>query len=111
MGALELNDIKEVLLEKRILLVERLEKIESSKIRKEPLEADSSEQAQEIVNHEVVDALDDLEGVELANIDQALERIENGSYGSCLVCGESIAKARIKAIPFASCCINCAEES
>lgn len=111
MEAQELQGIKDVLLEKRNMLVERLEKIESSKVRKEPLEADSSEQAQEIVNHEVVDALDDLEGVELSQINQALERIENGSFGQCLECGEPISKARIKALPFASFCINCAKES
>lgn len=110
MEAQELNNIKSVLLEKRDLLVERLGKIESSKIRNEPLNADSSEQAQEIVNHEVVDALDDLEGVELVQIDQALARIENGSYGQCLDCGSKISSARIKALPFASYCIECAQE-
>jgi RNA polymerase-binding transcription factor DksA len=111
MEAQELKNIKDILIQKRSLLVERLEKIESSKVRKEPLNADSSEQAQEVVNHEVVDALDDLEGVELAMIDQALARIENGSYGQCLDCGEMISPSRIKAIPYASFCINCAKDS
>ena len=111
MEAQELKNFKNILIQKRSLLVERLEKIESSKVRNEPLNADSSEQAQEVVNHEVVDALDDLEGVELAMIDQALARIENGSYGQCLDCGEVISSSRIKAIPYAAFCINCAKDS
>jgi RNA polymerase-binding protein DksA len=99
---------KSILLEKREELIERLDKIESSKIREEPLEADSSEQAQEIVNHEVVDALDNMEGEELDKINQALSRIDNGSFGLCMECGESISEARLKAVPFACVCINCA---
>lgn len=111
MEALELKNMKSILLQKRDMLVERLGKIENSKVRDEPLDADSSEQAQEIVNDEVIDALDDLEGVELSKIQKALERIENGSYGQCLECGEPISKARLKAIPFASSCIHCAEDA
>ncbi len=105
---LQVEKFKGVLLEKREELLERLDKIESSKVRKEPLEADSSEQAQEIVNHEVVDALDNMEGEELDKINQALSRIDNGSFGVCMECGESISEARLKAVPFACVCINCA---
>ena len=111
MEAQHIVKFKNVLLEKRSLLAERLEKIEVSKFRKEPLNADSSEQAQEVVNHEVVDALDDLEGAELSRIDHALERIKNGSFGNCLNCGEEISLPRLEAIPFAQKCMNCANES
>lgn len=99
---------KGLLMAKRSQLLERLDKIEQSKVRDEPLNADSSEQAQELVNHEVVDALDDMEGQELDKINQALERIENGSYGVCVECGEEISDSRLKAVPFSSVCIHCA---
>ena len=43
-------------------------------------------------------------------IDQALERIEEGSYGDCLSCGSAIDEARLAAYPYAEDCIGCATE-
>jgi DnaK suppressor protein len=47
------------------------------------------------------------EGV-LEQIDAALKRIEDGSYGRCEECGHNIAKARLDAIPYAALCVRCA---
>ena len=44
----------------------------------------------------------------LIEIDEALERIENGTYGICEINGEPIPKARLEAIPWARYCITCA---
>ena len=43
----------------------------------------------------------------LYQIDEALKRIETGEYGICLMCGEKIAKQRLKAVPYAQYCIKC----
>jgi DnaK suppressor protein len=43
-------------------------------------------------------------------IDAALGRIEDGSYGECETCGVQIPKARLEAIPHAAQCIQCASE-
>ena len=40
-------------------------------------------------------------------IDEALKRVEDGTYGSCSQCGKSIPKTRLKAIPQADLCIEC----
>lgn len=40
-------------------------------------------------------------------IDRALSKIANGSYGICERCGETIVRARLKALPFASQCVAC----
>ena len=40
-------------------------------------------------------------------IDRALRRLEEGSYGQCNECGEPIAEARLKALPFAEMCVKC----
>ncbi len=40
-------------------------------------------------------------------IDRALAKIEQGTYGICEQCGEPIKKARLKALPYASLCISC----
>jgi RNA polymerase-binding protein DksA len=46
----------------------------------------------------------------LAEIDRALARIEDGSYGKCTRCGKDIAVERLEAIPYAEHCIDCARE-
>ena len=43
----------------------------------------------------------------ISEIDAALERIEDGSYGTCSNCGEEIPRARLEANPWASLCIDC----
>lgn len=43
----------------------------------------------------------------LKNVRAALERIDDESYGLCLRCEEPIAEKRLKAIPWASHCIDC----
>jgi RNA polymerase-binding protein DksA len=42
------------------------------------------------------------------DIDVALDRIEEGTYGVCMVNGEQIPKSRLEAIPWARCCVSCA---
>ena len=44
----------------------------------------------------------------LTEIDGALARIEDGTYGTCTKCGKEIAVARLEAHPWASLCIDCA---
>ena len=39
----------------------------------------------------------------------ALQRIEDGSYGTCLECGDEISAKRLKAVPWASYCVYCQE--
>jgi DnaK suppressor protein len=44
---------------------------------------------------------------ELADIEAALERIEEGRYGRCLKCGGPIGLQRLRAIPEARYCVSC----
>ena len=46
----------------------------------------------------------------LQAIEEALVRIEKGSYGICRDCGEPIAEARLQAIPWTRVCITCKEK-
>jgi DnaK suppressor protein len=43
----------------------------------------------------------------LALVDAALERLDGGSYGACLRCGNPIAPERLEALPWAAHCIAC----
>ena len=45
---------------------------------------------------------------EIASVQRALGRIEDGTYGTCVRCGEEIAPERLEARPEAALCISCA---
>ncbi|WP_456439189.1 TraR/DksA family transcriptional regulator [Caldithrix abyssi] len=46
----------------------------------------------------------------LNQIDQALERIENGTYGVCRVCGHEIDEKRLRAVPTTRICFDCKQK-
>ncbi len=48
-----------------------------------------------------------IEGSILAELDEALQRIENGSYGFCVICEEPIHPKRLEAIPYTKLCLEC----
>ena len=50
------------------------------------------------------------EGRYLYHIEQALSRIEDGSYGKCESCTKNIGIERLKALPYARLCIECKEK-
>ena len=52
----------------------------------------------------------DTEGETLDEIEAALERIEDGVYGSCNECNVRIPKMRLKTIPYTPYCVKCASE-
>jgi RNA polymerase-binding protein DksA len=88
-------------------MTERLERLTSDARRE--YNADSAEQAQERENDEVVDAIGIETRESVAQIRAALQRIEDGSYGECVACGEAISEKRLSARPEATHCINCAD--
>jgi RNA polymerase-binding transcription factor len=53
-------------------------------------------------------ALRERERTQLRQVEEALERLEAGTYGACRNCGRPIAKERLEAIPWAPTCIECA---
>jgi DnaK suppressor protein len=52
-------------------------------------------------------ALRDRATQQLELVDAALARLEAGTYGTCLRCGEPIAAGRLEALPWAAYCISC----
>jgi RNA polymerase-binding transcription factor len=43
----------------------------------------------------------------LAEVDRALEKVDEGTYGRCDNCGQPVASERLEAIPFATLCVTC----
>lgn len=46
----------------------------------------------------------------ISKVKEALERIDDGSYGVCELCGEDISDKRLEARPVTTCCIDCKKE-
>jgi DnaK suppressor protein len=46
----------------------------------------------------------------LAQVEAALRRLDNGSYGTCENCGRPINPERLEAIPYTAYCIDCASQ-
>ena len=89
-------------------LLKRAEVIEDD--LRHPLEADSSEQAIDLADDEMLIGVDDVLRAEITQIRQALGRIENGTYGTCSKCGSDIGRERLHVRPIATRCIKCASE-
>lgn len=72
------------------------------------LSADSGEQAIELENAEVLDELAREAIEELSKVNMALARHDAGKYGSCIACDQPIPDDRLRAIPWAVHCLQCA---
>lgn len=66
--------------------------------------------AQTNTERELEFALDAHESAELRLVEEALSRMEAGTYGVCVDCGTEIPPARLKAAPEAARCIPCQEK-
>jgi RNA polymerase-binding protein DksA len=63
--------------------------------------------ATETYDRELDYTLEENSGHVLAEIDAALKRIEEGTYGVCTNCGKEIPVERLEALPWATLCIDC----
>lgn len=74
----------------------------------QPANADFEERASERETDEVLEGLGHAGVQEIRMINAALARIADGTYGTCVACGEPISEERLKAVPHAPRCRNCA---
>lgn len=74
----------------------------------EPLNPDLSEQAVQLQDDGSLEGQAALISREIASVSRALLRIEHGSYGECVRCGDRIAPKRLEARPEAALCFACA---
>lgn len=76
---------------------------------RDPLEQDSAEQAAQLGNVAVVSALENEAVQQIAEIEAAISRLDAGTYGVCVSCGEPIGDGRLRVRPAATQCRDCAE--
>jgi DnaK suppressor protein len=89
-------------------LVDKLENLSDN--RAANYAGDSADLAFEAGSDETVSRLVELGDRELLQIDRAMARWNQGTYGICESCKEPIPLARLNALPYASFCINCVRE-
>ncbi len=103
-----LPELRAELIAKKEELTQRLEKINANLRR--GYDADSKERAKEFEDREVVDALGNEARLEIQKINEGLQRMTSGDFGSCSECGGKIEKKRLFAYPYALECIDCAKD-
>ena len=103
---MDLQKIKRGFEDRIKLLSARIDEIEED--LREPSDPDFAEHATEAEGDEVLEGLEGTALLEIAQINAALGRIEDGVYGECATCGDPVGEKRLTVIPHASQCIACA---
>jgi DnaK suppressor protein len=70
---------------------------------------DAAESSELDIQDEIEFALIQMKAETLHKIDEALRRLEEGTYGYCFECGDEISEKRLRALPFAVRCKDCEE--
>ena len=115
----ELNFFKELLLKKRTALMKGIEHIANDALKTSQRDAAGdlsaysihmADMATDNYDREFSLGLADNEQKVLNRITQALEKIENKSFGLCELCNKKISKVRLRAVPYAELCVPCQEK-
>ena len=77
------------------------------KISAEP--SDSADLALSSYTKEFLYKLSDVERVQIVEVESALNRIDDGSYGECIDCGNPVPPRRLEIVPWACRCTACQE--
>ncbi len=81
--------------------------VESSKEMGQDGIQDIGDEAANIYNKQVLLSLNENERIRLQEVDESLDRIENGAYGICEECGGPISLKRLEVRPVAKYCVPC----
>src|SRR5262245_10387809 len=70
---------------------------------------DAAESSEADIQDDIEFALIQMKSETLHKIEEALSRLEEGTYGNCFECGDEISERRLRALPFAVRCKDCEE--
>lgn len=97
--------------QRRQLLLRYRDELDRADEQLSARDAEEVERATEQWDATVVARLGETDARVLGDVVAALRRLENGTYGECLTCGEAIGEGRLDALPTATLCIECANEA
>jgi len=107
-----MKTIKEMLLKKRGELVQEISRRSKASTESAAKDiGDILDSVSEERTRELDMILTDREKRKLAQIDDAIDRIDENTYGLCEECGVKIPKARLRVLPFAKYCVECQEKT
>jgi DnaK suppressor protein len=110
----ELDQFESMLLERRRVLLNDILALEVAEINDasnlSSLSSHLADLGSDCASSDVSLGRRESESTEIQEIDDAMERIREGSFGRCESCGEAIAKARLEAIPYTGLCLLCKAE-
>ena len=107
MTQLDLQKVREFLEEERAQLLEQMMGSGDDDGRPVHMNPDRDDLAQDYISLEQEAALLAIEQEQLAKIEDALQRLDDGTYGICLDCREPIPPERLEALPYATLCVRC----
>lgn len=106
----QIEELKETLLKRKELITKNIQESRNS------IDGLKNSECNDDVDYAEISSDSFKEGIianqqvkELAEIEDALKRIDNGTYGICEMCDEAIALGRLRAKPFAKFCTPCRE--
>src|SRR5438477_6538028 len=110
---------KDAILSMRQILIKRRDALRTAlagdlsllKELRQQTSGDVVDAALDSAQDEISSQLAEVESRELANIENALERMREGQYGLCETCNHPIPMARLQALPYATMCIQCQREA
>ncbi|MFQ5514668.1 MAG: RNA polymerase-binding protein DksA [Myxococcota bacterium] len=104
----EQKKFEKILLESRQQLIEKARRAIAGDIHLDPDDfPDEIDTASSESGLAFIGRLRERERVLIRKIDEALQKIEDGSFGTCTACGEDIGTKRLMARPVADLCIDC----
>lgn len=109
---IELDDRRTELLEMRERVLRAAQDIVEDDTEDGELSSAAGDQhiadhASEMLDREVDESLGENAEVIVREIDDALSRIDAGTYGTCIRCGQPIPDERLAAVPYAVLCVSC----
>lgn len=104
----EIERLKEILLKKRDEIIGDVEQIRASsqEVGQDGIQ-DMADEASNIYTKEILMSLNENQRKVLREVDEALDRIEEGTYGICDSCEKPIGLKRLQIKPFAKYCVQC----
>jgi DnaK suppressor protein len=103
-----ISKFKKILLKEREQIVGEVKQtyVSSQEMGQDGIQ-DIGDEAANIYNKQILLSLNESERIRLQEVDEALDRIANGTYGICEECGEPISLKRLEVRPVAKYCVSC----
>lgn len=106
----KIESFRKELLQRRAVIANALKQTNADFINDDVMYADSIDQAAADSDKTLLTQIKARDAQIVAQIDEALRRIDAGGFGECEQCGEDIALARMKVNPATTLCIDCQAE-